>query len=189
MVADDRKEGARRKRLALAAACRKTLVLCLSMADEHSVSVDSTPQLELLLALRQHTTELETLLDRELSQWHGISADDFWMLLVVHRTSEGEMSRRALAEQLGVRLTDLVKRIRPLQRIGIVAEPSEVGNDPRTTSVALTPRGTELLSEALKSANDVADGALDSRWDARSLDALFQAFGVDPSRADEMLPN
>jgi DNA-binding MarR family transcriptional regulator len=142
--------------------------------------VDAVPnqKLELLLAMRQQTAELELLLDRELAQWHGISADDFRLMLFVHSVPTHEMTRNALAAQLGIRLTDLVKRIRPLQRIGLIAEPSESGGDLRTTSVALTDRGIELLADASRTANDVADGALAARWDQGSLELLRVAFGV-----------
>jgi len=151
------------------------------VSDEHGHVVPNQ-KLELLLAMQRQVTDLELLLDRELSQWHGISADDFQMMLLVHGSPAHEMTRQALATQLGVRLTDLVKRIRPLQRIGVIAEPADVESDLRATAVALTSRGTELLADASRTANDVADGALVARWNASSLDLLFEAFGVTSGR-------
>jgi hypothetical protein len=118
------------------------------------------------------------LLDRELSQWHGISVDDFRLMLLVHGSPAHELTRQDLATHMGIRLIDLVKQIRPLQRIGVIAEPLEAASDVRTTSVALTVRGTELLTDASRTANDVADGALRARWNDSMLTSLADVFGV-----------
>jgi DNA-binding MarR family transcriptional regulator len=86
-------------------------------------------------------------LDEELGTHHGISSSDFVLLQSLQEKTE--LSHADLAHQLGLRRSQLLIRLGPLEKIGLVLRRS----DPQDRRVALlSAAGRRLLCEARETA-------------------------------------
>ena len=87
-------------------------------------------------------------LDDELGTHHGLSWADF-VLLHALDDAAGPMAAADLAARLGMLRSHLLMRVRPLEKLGLLAR--EAG-DPSRRTVALTGSGRRLLREARETA-------------------------------------
>ncbi len=86
-------------------------------------------------------------LDEKLGEHHGLSWDDFVLL---HSLQAGGTERQ-LASHLGLRGSTLLRRIRPLEKLGLISRGTEAGQK----AVALRPAGLRVLREASETAAEV----------------------------------
>lgn len=86
-------------------------------------------------------------LDEKLGEHHGLSWEDFVLL---HNLQAGATERQ-LASRLALRGSTLLRRLRPLEKLGLIARGTEAGQ----RAVALRPAGLRVLREASETAAEV----------------------------------
>jgi len=87
-------------------------------------------------------------LDDELGTHHGMSWSDF-VLLHALDDAAGAMSDAGLAARLGLLRSQLLMRVRPLEKLGVVSRHEDDGG---RRVVALTAAGRRLVREARETA-------------------------------------
>jgi DNA-binding MarR family transcriptional regulator len=101
--------------------------------------------------------------DADLGGLHGLSLSDLALLLELHDATDGRLRRVELANRLGVTTSGVARQLGPLERMGLVGrEPHE--RDARLALVVLTGTGRRVVEEALPTAEEAAERALDARW-------------------------
>lgn len=129
-----------------------------------------TTSLDIIFDLSLARTQLAREVDHSLSL-HGISLADLAILREL-RVSPGQKLRRSeLADRLGVTPSGIARQVAPLERIGLVARESHE-RDARLALVVLTETGTQVVDNALETAEYSADRALAARWSDAERDRL-----------------
>src|SRR5258705_13258425 len=121
-----------------------------------------TSSLDTLFDLSLARTQLARDVDHPLSA-HGISLADLAILRELRREPAKKLRRSELAQRLGVTPSGIARQVAPLERIGLVARESHA-RDARLALVVLTDTGTQIVDEALQTAEAAADRALAARW-------------------------
>lgn len=104
----------------------------------------SNPNIHLCLTVHRTYAKLRLHLDEELGTHHGIDFDDFALLHSLANAEDDLMSLEILAAELGVLRSAMLRRLRPLEKIGLVACHGDV-TDRR---IALRPAGLCLIKTA-----------------------------------------
>ncbi|MGV3572475.1 MAG: AsnC family transcriptional regulator [Ramlibacter sp.] len=108
--------------------------------------------LDACLARERRRAAAAFVLDEELGTHHGLSWEDY-VLLDALQAVPGGLPLPQLAARLGVRSSRLLLRIRPMEKLGLVARGPAAGRP-----VALCPGGRRLLHEARETAAAVCAG-------------------------------
>jgi MarR family transcriptional regulator, organic hydroperoxide resistance regulator len=103
----------------------------------------SNATIDRCLTIYRTYTKLRFQLEEELGIHHGIDFDDFALLHAL-ACIDGPTSLAALADELGVSRSVMLRRLRPLEKIGLVVNHGGV-TDPR---VALSAAGIRLIKTA-----------------------------------------
>lgn len=101
----------------------------------------SHPSLQACLSLHRAYAGLRLQLDEELGTHHGIDFDDFVLLHALASAVNGSSLLAHLADELGISRSFLLRRLRPLGKIGLVSLDGGVGN----RRVALRAPGRSLI--------------------------------------------
>lgn len=118
--------------------------------------------LDILFDLSLTRTQLAREVDLPLSH-HGISLADLAILRELRRAPGRKLRRSELAQRLGITPSGIARQVAPLERIGLVDRESHE-RDARLALVVLTDAGTQIVDDALQTAEHAADGALAARW-------------------------
>lgn len=110
----------------------------------------SNPNIDSCLAFHRTYAKLRLQLDEELGTYHGIDFDDFALLHLLASAADEPTSLDVLAAELGAPRSAMLRRLRPLEKIGLVACHGGV-TDRR---IALRPAGLCLM----KTAHDTVGG-------------------------------
>jgi DNA-binding MarR family transcriptional regulator len=102
------------------------------------------------LTIHRAYAKLRLHLDEELGIFHGIDFDDFALLHALAST-EGPTSLASLAAELGISRSVLLRRLRPLEKIGIIDYHGGV-TDRR---IALRTAGRSLIKTARETVGSV----------------------------------
>jgi DNA-binding MarR family transcriptional regulator len=121
-----------------------------------------TTSLDTLFDLSLARTQLARDVDHPLSA-HGISLADLAILRELRLEPTRKLRRSELAQRLGVTPSGIARQVAPLERIGLVARESH-DRDARLALVVLTDTGTQIVDDALLTAEAAADRALAARW-------------------------
>jgi DNA-binding MarR family transcriptional regulator len=131
----------------------------------------SDPSASLCLTFHRLYAKLRMQIDEELGIHHGINFDDFALLHALASAEDDPASLATLAAELGAAPSTMLRRLRPLEKIGLVACHGGV-TDRR---IALRPAGRSLI----KIAHDTVGGAcagLSLNEDARRIDDALLKF-------------
>jgi len=79
------------------------------------------PQVELCLGIHRAYASLRLQLDEELGTYHGIDFDDFALLHALAGAGAEPASLERLAAALGTSRSALLRRVRPLEKTGLVS--------------------------------------------------------------------
>lgn len=104
----------------------------------------SHPSTALCLSLRHAYVGLRRQLDEELGTFHGIDFDDFALLHCLANDSDGTTGLETLAADLGTSRADVLRRLRPLEKTGLVA----CHGDIKQRRVALRAPALSLMNNA-----------------------------------------
>jgi DNA-binding MarR family transcriptional regulator len=108
----------------------------------------SNPNIDLCLTFHRAYAKLRLQLDEELGIHHGMDFDDFALLHLLARAEDDPMRLGILAAALGASRSAMLRRLRPLEKIGLIACHGNVAD----RRIALRPAGLSLM----KAAHDTA---------------------------------
>lgn len=116
------------------------------------------------LRLLQAADEFRAGLTGEFSSVHGISVNEFLMLLHLQRSPKHRLARVELAKRMHVSASTVTRMAAPMEKIGLLSRDVDE-RDARIVFVVLTDTGAERLEEALVTFAKRAGYLLDARWD------------------------
>ena len=145
------------------------------MPRNSQVTTENSAALDFFFRLNRAYATLTRRLDISLGTYHGLSFADFMVLSNLSRAPDGRLRRVDLADRLGLTASGITRALIPLEKIGLVKRQPDP-RDARIGYAVLTPAGAKLLANALESAEDVGQAALQG-IPARQLESLSMLLG------------
>ena len=121
------------------------------------------------LRLLQVTDDFRAGLSDEFSAVHGISVNEFLMLLHLERSASNRLSRVDLAKRMHVSASTITRMAAPMEKIGLVGRQMDQ-RDARLVFVVTTDAGKEKLSQALATFSKRASYLFSDRWEDEEVD-------------------
>lgn len=100
------------------------------------------------LRLLQAADEFRARLAGELSAVHGLSVNEFLLLLHLDRTPAQRLPRVDLGKRMHVSASTITRMTAPMEKIGLLAREADA-RDARLSFVVLTKTGRDKLEEVL----------------------------------------
>lgn len=132
------------------------------------------------LRLLQSADALRAGLAGEFSAVHGLSVNEFFMLLHLERAAKHRLPRVELAKRMYVSASTITRMVAPLEKIGLLGRDADE-RDARLVFVVLTQTGQARLAEAQETFAKRAGYVFQDRWSAaelRSFSDLLQRLMV-----------
>jgi DNA-binding MarR family transcriptional regulator len=99
------------------------------------------------LRLLQSADEIRARLAGEFSAVHGLSVNEFFLLMQLDRASMHRLSRVELARRMHVSASTITRMAAPMEKLGLLARESDP-RDARLAFVVLTKAGARKVREA-----------------------------------------
>ncbi|WP_424970662.1 MarR family winged helix-turn-helix transcriptional regulator [Dinoroseobacter sp. S76] len=132
------------------------------------------------LRLLQSADALRAGLAGEFSAVHGLSVNEFFMLLHLERAAKHRLPRVELAKRMHVSASTITRMVAPLEKIGLLGRDADE-RDARLVFVVLTETGQARLAEVQETFAKRAGYVFQDRWSAaelRSFSDLLQRLMV-----------
>lgn len=123
------------------------------------------------LRLLQSADELRAKLSGEFSAVHGVSVNEFFLLLHLHKAPRHRLPRTELAKRMHVSASTVTRMAAPMEKIGLVGREAHQ-RDARLALVVLTDAGEAKLAEAMATFAKQAGYAFQDRWSQEELEQL-----------------
>lgn len=130
------------------------------MTDRHTTNA---------LRLLQVADDFRAGLSGEFAAVHGISVNEFLLLLHLQRSAANRLSRVELAKRMHVSASTITRMAAPMEKIGLVGREADE-RDARLVFVVATEAGKERLSEALATFSKRAGYLFSDRWNDEETD-------------------
>ena len=130
------------------------------MTDRHTTNA---------LRLLQVADDFRAGLSGEFAAVHGISVNEFLLLLHLQRSAANRLSRVELAKRMHVSASTITRMAAPMEKIGLVGREADE-RDARLVFVVATDAGKERLSEALATFSKRAGYLFGDRWNDEETD-------------------
>ncbi len=121
------------------------------------------------LRLLQVADDFRAGLSGEFSAVHGISVNEFFLLLHLERSAANRLPRVDLARRMHVSASTITRMAAPMEKVGLVDREVDE-RDARLVFVVATDAGRAKLSEALSTFSKRAGYLFDDRCDDEELD-------------------
>ncbi len=128
--------------------------------------------------LRAHSA-ITRELNADLLTEHGLTLNDYEVLLMLHHSEGGMMRRVDLAEQVVLTASGITRLLDGLERGGLVEKASS-SSDARVSYAKLTHKGREKLRVAAATHLSGVDNLFTSRFEGSELDSLAELLGRLP---------
>lgn len=138
------------------------------------------------LRLLQVADEFRASLAGEFSSVHGISVNEFLLMLHLKQATAQRLSRVDLAKRMHVSASTITRMVAPMEKIGLVGRDVDA-RDARLVFVVATPAGQEKLSDALATFAKRAGYLFADRWEEDELGQLSQMLHRMTARKADML--
>lgn len=125
------------------------------------------------LRLLQSADELKAKLTGEFSAVHGISVNEFFLLLHLQRAPRNRLARVELAKRMHVSASTVTRMAAPMEKIGLVGREVDE-RDARLAFVVLTDAGQIKLTEATATFAKQAGYLFQDRWTQEELEQLSE---------------
>jgi DNA-binding MarR family transcriptional regulator len=135
------------------------------------VLIEQTSSTAAFVALLRAHAAATGQLSAQLSADHGLTINDYEVLLRLARADQRRMRRVDLAEQVLLTASGITRLLDGLERSGYV-ERAACASDRRVVYAVLTEAGLEKLREASKSHVDQIDSLFRARLDEEELAGL-----------------
>jgi DNA-binding MarR family transcriptional regulator len=129
------------------------------------------PALEAWVSLLRAHSTLTRELNAELVNTHGLTINDYEVLLHLARADERRLRRVDLAERLVLTASGITRLLDGLERSGLV-EKANCASDARVTYAVLTDAGLATLREAGRTHRDGIDRLFESRFSEKEATQL-----------------
>ncbi|MEM8837178.1 MAG: MarR family transcriptional regulator [Pseudomonadota bacterium] len=123
------------------------------------------------LRILQSADEIRARLAGEFSSVHGISVNEFLMLLHLEKAPKHRLARVELAKRMHVSASTITRMAAPLEKIGLLARDADE-RDARLSFVVLTDAAHTKLSEAKATFAKQAGYVFQDRWGEDELGQL-----------------
>lgn len=123
------------------------------------------------LRLLQSADELKSKLSGEFSAVHGLSVNEFFLLLHVQKAPRHRLTRVELAKRMYVSASTITRMAAPMEKIGLLAREIDQ-RDARLAFVVLTESGKVKLGEAMATFTKQAGYIFQDRWKGDELELL-----------------
>ncbi|MEM6413738.1 MAG: MarR family transcriptional regulator [Pseudomonadota bacterium] len=125
------------------------------------------------LRLLQSADELKAKLAGAFAAIHGLSVNEFFLLMHLERAPQNRLPRVELAKRMHVSASTVTRMVAPMEKTGLVSR--DVGaRDARLAFVVLTKSGKRKLGEARATFKNHARDTFADRWNADDLDQLSE---------------
>ena len=128
------------------------------------------------LRLLQAGDELKAKLSGEFSAIHGISVNEYFLLLHLDKAEKNRLARVELAKRMHISASTVTRMSAPLEKIGLVGREVDE-RDARLSYVVLTAAGKTKLAEAQQTFAKRAGYAFQDRWSDTELEQLSELLG------------
>jgi DNA-binding MarR family transcriptional regulator len=121
------------------------------------------------LRLLQVADDFKAGLSGELSAVHGISVNEFLLLLLIDRSPANRLSRVDLAKRMHVSASTVTRMAAPMEKVGLIDREVDE-RDARLLFVVATDAGREKLSHALSTFSKRAGYLFSDRWEDEEIE-------------------
>ena len=121
------------------------------------------------LRLLQVADDFRAGLSGEFSAVHGISVNEFLLLLHLERSAANRLPRVELARRMHVSASTITRMAAPMEKVGLIDRKVDE-RDARLVFVVATHAGREKLSEALSTFSKRAGYLFSDRWEDEKMD-------------------
>ncbi|WP_316012855.1 MarR family winged helix-turn-helix transcriptional regulator [Roseobacter sp. HKCCA0434] len=115
-------------------------------------------------------------LSGEFSAIHGLSVNEFLMMLHLDRTEARRLSRVELARRMHVSASTITRMAAPMEKIGLLSREADP-RDARLAFVVLTATGQEKLADALATFAKRAGYVFGTGWKEEEVAAFADMLG------------
>lgn len=123
------------------------------------------------LRLLQAADEIRSRLAGEFSAVHGLSVNEFFLLMHLDQAAVNRLSRVELARRMHVSASTVTRMVAPMEKIGMLDRQVDT-RDARLAFVVLTNAGRTRLGEARETFAKQAGYVFQDRWDSDELESL-----------------
>ncbi|MGB0694241.1 MAG: MarR family winged helix-turn-helix transcriptional regulator [Rhodospirillaceae bacterium] len=123
------------------------------------------------LRLLQSADGFRAKLAGEFSAIHGISVNEFFLLMHLERAPLNRLSRAELAKRMHLSASTVTRMAAPMEKLGFVSRQTD-DRDARLTFVVLTDAGALRVQEARATFDKKAQDLFGDRWIEEDLEAL-----------------
>ena len=123
------------------------------------------------LRLLQSADELRARLAGEFSAVHGLSVNEFFLLMHLDRAPLNRLPRVELAKRMHVSASTVTRMAAPMEKLGLLTRKADE-RDARLAFVVLTEAGRTRLSEARATFAKRANYVFQDRWGDAELERL-----------------
>ncbi len=123
------------------------------------------------LRLLQSADELKARLSGEFSAVHGLSVNEYFLLLHLDKAPLKRLTRVELAKRMHVSASTVTRMAQPMEKLGLLSRMADE-RDARLAFVVLTEAGQSKLSEANATFEKHASNVFQDRWDPEELEQL-----------------
>jgi DNA-binding MarR family transcriptional regulator len=125
--------------------------------DSDQLNVDNC------LRLLQCAEDIRARLSGEFSAVHGLSVNEFFLLMQLERASMHRLSRVELARRMYVSASTVTRMATPMEKLGLLARESDP-RDARLAFVVLTKAGARKVREARTTFAKQSSNVFRDRW-------------------------
>ena len=114
---------------------------------------------------------MKARLSGDFASVHGISVNEFLLLLHLERAPASRLSRVELSKRMRVSASTVTRMASPMEKVGLLAREADA-RDARLAFVVLTDAGRTKLMEALATFTKQAESFFADRWTEEELASL-----------------
>ena len=124
-----------------------------------------------VLRLIQAADEIRARLAGEFSAVHGLSVNEFVLMLHLENATTNRLSRVELARRMHISASTVTRMAQPLEKLGLLSRQTD-DRDARLAYVVLTKSGRRKVQEAGETLSKQAQTVFQDRWDSSELQQL-----------------
>lgn len=128
------------------------------------------------LRLLQFADEIKARLSGEFSAVHGLSVNEFFLLMHLEQATTHRLSRVELAKRMHISASTVTRMAAPMEKIGLVERQADT-KDARLAFVVVTDAGLQRLNEARETFAKQAGYMFSDRFDETELNQLSIMLG------------
>ncbi|MEM8486735.1 MAG: MarR family transcriptional regulator [Bacteroidota bacterium] len=125
------------------------------------------------LRLLQSADEFKARLSGEFASVHGLSVNEFFLLMHLDQAALNRLSRVELARRMHLSASTVTRMVAPMEKLGMLTREVDA-RDARIAFVVLTEAGKTRLGEARHTFAKQASYAFGDRWEKAELEQLSE---------------